>query len=84
MNKYRTSTEQVKRILSCFDDDEYSVKELIVMLKLKHRPTFLENYLKPALNSGFIEMTQPDSPKSPTQKYRLTDFGRKILNKDMQ
>ena len=77
-NKYRTSTEQVKRILSCFDDADYSTKELILKLKLKHRPTFLENYLKPALNSGFIEMTQPDSPKSPTQKYRLTDLGRKI------
>jgi len=23
-----------------------------------------------------IEMTQPDSPKSPTQKYRLTPKGR--------
>jgi predicted HTH transcriptional regulator len=81
-NKYRTSTEQVKRILLCFNDDDFSVKELLVMLKLKHRPTFLENYLNPALNSGFIEMTQPDSPKSPTQKYRLTDLGRKMLNKD--
>jgi len=78
-NKYRTSTEQVKRILLCFDDNEYSVKELIVMLKLKHRPTFLENYLKPALNSGLIEMTQPDSPKSPTQKYRLTVKGKRII-----
>lgn len=81
MNKYRTSTEQVKRLLLCFDDDEYGVKELLAMLNLKHRPTFLENYLHPALNSGFIEMTQPDSPKSPTQKYRITDFGRKRLKK---
>jgi len=25
-----------------------------------------------ALNAGLIEMTLPESPKSPTQKYRLT------------
>ncbi len=81
-NKHRTSTEQVKRLLLCFEaDNEYSVKELIVILKLKHRPTFLENYLRPALNSGFIEMTQPDSPKSPTQKYRLTEKGKQSIKK---
>jgi ATP-dependent DNA helicase RecG len=38
---------------------------------LKHRPTFLSNYLQPALKTGLIQMTQPDSPKSPTQKYRI-------------
>ncbi|TLU53227.1 MAG: transcriptional regulator, partial [Chlorobium sp.] len=30
---------------------------------------------------GWVEMTLPDSPRSPTQKYRLTDTGRKILEK---
>lgn len=40
-------------------------------LNLKHRPTFLYDYLQPSMDMEFIEMTQPDSPKSPTQKYRL-------------
>ena len=40
-------------------------------LELQHRPTFSANYLLPALNAGLVEMTQPESPKSPTQKYRL-------------
>ncbi len=40
-------------------------------LKLTHRPSFLANYLRPALETGLVEMTHPDSPKSPTQKYRL-------------
>ncbi|MDM7856878.1 Fic family protein [Thiopseudomonas acetoxidans] len=26
-----------------------------------------------------IEMTQPDSPRSPTQKYRLTQLGKQVL-----
>ena len=47
-------------------------------LKLKDRDTFSERYLGPALRLGYIELTQPNSPRSPTQKYRLTDKGREI------
>ena len=43
---------------------------------LKDRVTFARNYLEPALAGAFIEMTQPDSPTSPTQKYRLTEKGK--------
>lgn len=31
------------------------------------------------LENELIEMTQPDSPRSPTQKYRLTELARQIL-----
>ena len=31
------------------------------------------------LESGLVELTQPDSPRSPTQKYRLTEKGRAYL-----
>ncbi|TDQ40152.1 hypothetical protein DFQ45_101287 [Thiopseudomonas denitrificans] len=48
-------------------------------VSLRHRATFLENYLNPALDAGLIEMTQPDAPRSPTQKYRLTALGRQLL-----
>jgi len=47
-------------------------------LNLKHGQTFRDNYLNPALKEEFIEMTQPDSPKSPTQKYRLTAKGKAL------
>ena len=49
-------------------------------LGLKGQANFRERYLEPALSSGLVEMTQPDSPKSPTQKYRLTDKGKKIVS----
>jgi ATP-dependent DNA helicase RecG len=52
-------------------------------LGLHDRKSFGKNYLQPALERGLIEMTQPDSPKSPTQKYRLTDAGKHLL-KSMQ
>ncbi len=54
-------------------------KDLLKQLELSHRPTLIQNYLQPALAQGLIEMTQPDSPRSPTQKYRLTEQGRQAL-----
>ncbi len=48
-------------------------------LNLKSQANFRERYLEPALAEGWVGMTQPDSPRSPTQKYRLTAQGREIL-----
>ena len=56
-------------------DGEMSRGRIMTVLKLKNRSNFLECYLAPALKIGFLEMTQPDSPRSPTQKYRLTAKG---------
>ena len=61
--------------------NEMSVVEIMASLELKGRRNFLQNYLQPALASGFIEMTQPESPKSPTQKYRLTARGKTLAGK---
>jgi ATP-dependent DNA helicase RecG len=58
---------------------EMNRAELMKALNLKGRDNFLKKYLDPALNLGLIKMTQPDSPKSPTQKYCLTEKGKQIL-----
>ena len=50
---------------------EYSTKELMNLIGLSHRPTFMQNYLQPALEAGWIERTNPDKPNSPKQQYRL-------------
>ena len=72
-------TEQVKRLLSVLKERELASKEAMLALHLNHRPTFLYDYLQPALSIGLVEMTQPDSPRSPTQKYRLTTRGKQVL-----
>lgn len=69
-------SDQVKRLLESLSNGEKSATELMQALGLRHAPTFRKNYLLPALDAGFIERTQPDSPRSPTQKYRLTGLGR--------
>lgn len=54
---------------------EVSVLDMMIALKLGGRRNFLEKYLTPAIELGLVEMTQPNSPRSPTQKYRLTARG---------
>lgn len=57
--------------------DEMTVLEMMGALKLGGRRNFLERYLIPAIDTGLVEMTQPDSPRSPTQRYCLTASGQK-------
>jgi DNA-binding HxlR family transcriptional regulator len=74
------ATEQVKRLFICLQHQPLSIRKIMQYLELRHRPTLLYDYLKPAMDGGFVEMTQPDSPKSPTQKYRLTKKGERLSN----
>lgn len=71
-------TEQVKRLIVLVGNQEMSIKEIMTGLKLKHRPTVVYDYIRPAILLGFIELTHPNSPKSPTQKYRLTTDGKNL------
>ncbi len=91
-NMIRTSTGQVPdkigsiehskpemfKILA-FSRKEQSVKEMMAFLGLKHRETFLNNYLHPLLRQGLIARTIPDKPKSPKQRYITTPKGLQIL-----
>jgi predicted HTH transcriptional regulator len=70
-------TQQVESLLKCMEG-EMNRTQIMQKLTLKDRNNFSKTYLEPALENGIIEMTQPDSPKSPTQKYRLTPKGVEI------
>lgn len=64
-------SDQVKSLLRCLKIGEVvTAAELMLRLNLSHKATFRKNYLNPALSAGLIEMTEPASPRSPTQKYR--------------
>ena len=69
--------EQVSQLISILHN-EMSVHELMTNLNLTGRRNFLQNYLQPSLSLNLIEMNQPDSPNSPTQKYRLTEKGKEL------
>ena len=71
-------TEQVNQFLKAATGKK-SRAELMAAVGLKARVNFSRNYLEPALVTGLIERTLPDSPNSPTQKYRLTPKRQRIV-----
>ena len=50
-----------------------TMSELMESVGLKHRPTFRENYLLPAIEDNAIGLLYPDVPNHPKQKYSLTE-----------
>ncbi len=72
-------TGEVIAFLKVLETAPLGRKEAQVSLGLKGQANFRDRYLEPALSDELIEMTQPDSPKSPTQKYRLTEKGKQLL-----
>lgn len=63
-------TDPVERLIYVLGDKELSSSELMRLLNLKHKYTFRNNYIKPAIQKGLIEMTIPEKPNSKNQKYR--------------
>ena len=73
-------THQVRNFLLALQQGEKTRNELMQMLELKDAVNFRQNFVKPAIEMGLVRMTQPDSLKSPTQKYRITIKGATILD----
>jgi predicted HTH transcriptional regulator len=70
-------TGEVQRVVIVMNG-EMKRAEIQHALQLKHDDFFRIQYIIPALESGVIEMTYPDTPKHPKQRYRLTTKGLKI------
>ena len=79
-DKFGTSSieidsENIVQLVRTIGVNRMSIKEMMAGLGLKGRDNFLNIYLNPAMNSGFIRMLYPDSPNHPRQKYLLTVKG---------
>ena len=61
-------------------EKELSVKEVMDGVGLRDHDNFLNLYLIPAINGGYIRMLYPDSPRHPRQKYLLTVKGLALYN----
>lgn len=57
-----------------------SAKDMRQFCGQKDATHFKSNVIDPLIASGLVAMTQPDSPKSPTQRYVLTDAAQKLLS----
>ena len=89
--KYPTSTRQVPdklhtdnlniiKLVQIVGEHEMSVKEMITIAGLKDRENFLNLFLTPAINDGYIRMLYPEKPHHPRQKYLLTTKGILLYN----
>ena len=53
-----------------FCTEPKSAGEIMQFVGVSHKTYFRNNVLKPLLESGHLELTTPDTPKSPNQKYK--------------
>lgn len=67
-DKPNKKEDKINLILE-FCREPKSVKEIMEYIGLKHRPTFIYDYLNPLLEKNKLQMTIPDKPKSRNQKY---------------
>ena len=70
-------THHVGRLITVFQGD-MSRTEIMDALGLADRSHFTKAYLQPGIDAGLVEMTLPDSPRSRTQRYRLTVLGARV------
>ena len=70
-DKPNKKEDKINLILE-FCKEPKSVKEIMEYIGLKHRPTFIYDYLNPLLEKNKLQMTIPDKPKSRNQKYITT------------
>jgi len=70
-------TEQVKRLIFILKGSMSRV-DIMSVLQLKHRPSFIYNYLTPAISMDLIAMEFPDNPNHKNQRYYLTEKGKRL------
>ena len=64
------SWDHLKILKNC--KNESSAIELMEIMNRTNKSKFKSTIINPLVENGFLELTYPDKPKSPMQKYRLT------------
>jgi ATP-dependent DNA helicase RecG len=68
----------IQRQIVAFADVPRSITELTGHTGHKQRAFFKRQHLEPLLAGGILQMTVPDKPTSPAQRYVLTETGVKL------
>jgi len=64
------SLDHLKILKNC--KNESSANELMEILNRSNKSKFKNTIINLLVENGFLELTNPGKPKSPTQKYRVT------------
>ena len=70
VTKKGLSRDHLKILKNC--KEESTALELMKILKRTNKSKFKTAIINPLIDHHFIELTIPESPRSPSQKYRLT------------
>jgi len=65
------SQDHLRILRNC--KNESSAIELMEIINRTNKSKFKNIIINPLVKNGFLELTNPHKPKSPTQKYRLTN-----------
>ena len=65
-------------------EHECGLREISTVIQHSNLTKLRNGIMASLIEAGFVELTQPDSPRSPTQKYRLTEKGRALLKELVQ
>ncbi|MGH2643537.1 MAG: ATP-binding protein, partial [Chitinophagaceae bacterium] len=76
--KLGLSISQAKSLLQ-FCIAPRTLAEIMTELKWNSRIKFTKKFITPTLENEFIQMTEPEKPKSPNQRYFTTDKGKVLL-----
>ncbi|MBO7480888.1 MAG: hypothetical protein J6T63_02140, partial [Bacteroidales bacterium] len=77
--KEKLQGKRLETFLSSIGNDGANIKTLMERMKRKDKKSFVNTYINPNLESGYITMLYPDVPNHPMQSYHLTEKGLEIL-----
>ena len=80
-DKLDITNPNIIKLLQIIGEQEMTVKVLMSSIGLKDRENFLNLYLNPAINEGYVRLLYPNSPRHPRQKYLLTAKGMTVFKK---
>ena len=77
MNRIIKTDERIRRLVRAVGEEVVPRRGIMAELGLRQnsRRNFYANYLKPAVDKGYVCMALPGSPSSPEQAYKLTYNG---------
>ena len=74
-------TEQARSLIMLIENKEYSLDELMKLVSIKHRPTFLKKYLNPLIENGYLKRKYFNK-NHPNQKYLLTEEVKELMQNE--
>lgn len=77
-SKLYTKNDNIIGLVRVIGYEEMSIKQMMEAKGLKHRQTFIEYHLNPAMKERFVRMKYPDRPHHPRQRYMLTVKGQML------